>query len=296
MEFSITARNGDSVRIDAENWMAALGRALPFFTIDHLSVMTCTPSADGSVLVETPSDGKNWMVRPNLQPVRVMAAPTSERFPSLVPEAEEIASPTLDAPKDVGAMPTFEMPTSSLHREAPGADAGGDDDDDETLAERLFDLSLDLTEAEPDEACRLGLDLILEFVPAEAGSVARGSLNDSALVFVAATGPVAADIMGRKVPFGSGLIGMCFDMKGTLQVSDVGTDRRHLEDLDMLTGFDTKTVLCVPLLDADSKSFGAVQLLNPPSGGFTVEQVETVETIAQTLAGALSSFYTRADS
>jgi len=294
VEYSITARNGDSVKIDAENWLAALGKALPFFAIDTKAKMVCTPGVDGSVLVETPDDQNNWMVREVFPVVKVVAGAASERLPSLVPEAEVGEMPaTFEAPANVGALPTFEMPLqSSLQRTAtPGGDDDDEEEEEESLAERLFDLSFDLTEAKPDQACELGLDLILEFVPAEAGSVARGSLNDAQLTFVAATGPVADGIVGRKVKFGQGLIGMCFDMKGTLLVNDVREDKRHLETLDMQTGFVTKTALCVPILDADNRSFGAIQLLNPPDGTFAAEHIETVETIAQTLAGALSSYY-----
>ncbi len=294
MEFSISANNGDSVKINADNWMAALGKALPFFSMDATAKMVCTPGADGSVLVETPATRSTWMVRPMEQRVQVVVAASSEQLVDLLEEDEEEVSPPPETSAPAAALPTFAMPVAStLRRERPPeqvvADDDEDEDEEESLAERLFDLSLDLTEAEPNRACQLGLDLILEFVPVEAGSVARGTLNDNALTFVAATGPVASEIIGKKVNFGRGLIGMCFDMKATLQVGDVHADSRHLAYMDAKTGFDTRTALCVPILDADNQSYGAIQLLNPPSGEFEAEHVETVETIAKTLAGALST-------
>ena len=294
MEFSITAQNGDSVKIDAANWMAALGKALPFFAIDLGAKLICAPAEDGSVFVETPANGESWLIREFAPAIKVMAAASSERLPSVPPLSRQ-PEPDLPPPPSTGVGPALQMPIqSSLRQERPVEPVlaeSEDEEDEESLAERLFDLSFDLTEAQPDEACRLGLDLITEFVQVQAASVARGSLNDSALTFVAATGPVADDIVGRKVKFGAGLVGMCFDMKGTLLANDVRSDRRHLESLDVKTGFETEVALCVPLLDADNHSFGVIQLLNPAGGGFADVDVETVEAIAKTLAGALSAHY-----
>jgi hypothetical protein len=295
LEFSITAKNGDSVKIEAANWMAAFGKVLPFFTVDLASKLICIPDDAGTVLIETPGTGETWMIRELDPAIRVMASASSERLPSVSPDAPPSAPPSAPPMAAVGLTgPALQMPVqSSLQPEVPVASPSEheDEEEEETLAERLFDLSFDLTEAEPDEACRLGLNLILEFVPVQAASVARGSLNDSALTFVAATGPVADDIVGRKVKFGAGLIGMCFDMKGTLLTNDVRRDSRHLDSLDAKTGFESQVALCVPLLDDSSESFGVIQLLNPVAGSFQDVDVEAVEAIAKTLAGALSAHY-----
>jgi len=185
------------------------------------------------------------------------------------------------------------MPVSSSLRPVD-ADVDVDDDEDEdeeveTLAERLFELSMDLAAAEPDDACQMALELVHEFVHTEAASVARGTINDPALTFVAATGPVGQSILGRTVPFGSGLVGLAFDVGGTLLVNDAGSDSRHLADLDRETGFHTMAALCVPIVTSDNRSFGVIQLLNPPSRKFSQDDVEVVETIARTLATNLAA-------
>jgi hypothetical protein len=290
VEFSITAKNGDSVKIDAANWMAAFGKVLPFFTVDLTSKLICVPGEDGAVLIEASASGDTWMIRELAPAIRVMASASSERLPSVSPDAPPSVPPVAAAGL---SGPALKMPVQASFQQRPPAPSGKatEEEEEETLAERLFDLSFDLTEAEPDEACRLGLNLILEFVPVQAASVARGSLNDSALTFVAATGPVADDIVGKKVKFGAGLIGMCFDMKGTMLVNDVRRDARHLDSLDVKTGFESQVALCVPLVDDDSQSFGVIQLLNPVAGVFQDLDVEAVEAIAKTLAGALSAHY-----
>jgi GAF domain-containing protein len=122
-------------------------------------------------------------------------------------------------------------------------------------------------------------------VPAEAGSVLRGSINDDVLTFVAVAGPAANDLIGRKLRFGEGLVGACFDLGITIQVNDVAADPRHMPDIDRETGFRTRSVLCVPVR-TDDAFFGAVQILNPP-GRFQSWHVDVVEQVAKSLASTL---------
>lgn len=283
MEFTITAQNGDSVKIEAENWMLAMGKAMTFFQVDTPEVgrLICNPGADGSVFIDNPTGERSWMVRRVEQKITVVAAAASASF---VQEPAYSEPPSLmeDPPTvELSATPppALSMPvTSSLHKVA---------EEVESLAERLFDLSMEISMASPDEACKMALDLIHEFVAVEAASVARGTINDPELRFVAATGPVADQIIGRSLHFGEGLIGMCFDMGGTLVVNDVESETRHVDHFDQETGFETLCALCVPIVDDESMSFGVIQLLNPSERRFSPENVEAVETIARTLAGSL---------
>jgi putative methionine-R-sulfoxide reductase with GAF domain len=299
VEYTITAANGDSVKVEAENWMVAMGRALAFLDIDIVTSdrVVCTPEADGGVVVEQirlppPSDprsmldtderprpeDRSWTVRRVAPEIEVRVTPFSarERYEDAVPRVMR-DDPTDTQLGDRAATP-LAMPDPTLHREEP-----------ESLAEKLFDLSMDIAASDVSTACNLALDLILSLVPAEAASVARGTVDDPALVFVAARGPVAESILGREVRFGEGLLGMCFDMRGTLLVNDVAADLRHLDQFDRETGFETLAVLCVPILDHDGTGHGVVQLLNPPNRHFTPAHVEVVETTARTLASSLSS-------
>jgi len=155
------------------------------------------------------------------------------------------------------------------------------------LAEKLFDMSMDLSTAQdPHEACRMALDLTLSMVGCEAASVLRGGINDDGLTFVAASGPVAEDLLGKQLRFGQGLVGVAFDLGISVQVNDVRRDDRFLTDVDQETGFQTRSVLCVPVTD-DVSFFGAIELINPPKN-FLPWHIEAVETIARSLATTLS--------
>ena len=157
----------------------------------------------------------------------------------------------------------------------------------EDLAERLFDLTFELSEAtDGNDACRKALDICLQIVPCDAGSVLRGGLNDDGLTFVAVAGPAASQLLGRRLPFGRGIVGASFDLGITIGVDDVTADPRHISDFDHETGFKTRSVLCVPVQGRQTYH-GVIQLLNPANGRFVTWHRDTLEQLAASLASTL---------
>lgn len=286
MEFLIRASNGDAMRIDGENWLVAMGRALEFFRDGSygLGTLTVTPGDDGSVKLDetdppvglsTRGRRRSWTVNPARAVKVVAVVAKGEALPEALdaPEPPEKRTPT-PVPAISRPPPSIAMPVkSSLAKEAPVPQ--------ESLVERLFDLSIDIAGAGVDEACGIAMRLVLDLVPAEAASVAR--TGDQGLVYAAATGPVSDAILGKTVPFGTGLAGQCHELHATLVVNDVSVDRRHLRAFDEDTGFHTKAVLCAAIVDEEGVGHGVIQVLNPRSGTFPPEAVEIVETIARTL-------------
>ena len=325
MLFMVESNSEESVKVDAPNWMMAMTKAMAFMDIDPASMgrWICTPDASGTVHIEDPVAGGSWFVRPEGESagVQVVASGASAAAPPVeAPAAKEPAAPTPSAPPPMLQMPTrpsikapepepepepeevapsepgaIAPPTpaaitppqpaaAAAPEPAPEPIAEGAAPSD--LAERLFDLSFDITGESPNVACSKSLDLILEFVPCDAASVLRGTLNDVALTFVAVHGPVADSLLGRKVAFGDGLVGLCFDMGFPIQVRDVEHDERHLADIDEETGFTTREVLCVPVKN-EHGTFGVIQLINPPAS-FEHWHVDAADTVSRTLASALS--------
>lgn len=275
MKYTVADKDGVSIEVDAENWVQAFGVALAQMGMsdaDHPKLVAMR-RLDGTVVVDG-EVAEAFTVTPSQPDITVQ--------PSSRSKLEEFELPPMEIPTgELGGEDPLEalsMPESTLAIEAP-----------ETIAERVFDLSMDLATASEDDAYRMALDLLLEFVQAEAGSVARGTLNDPCLKFVAATGPVADQIRGREVGFGEGLVGMCFDVRSTIVVDEVDQDTRHLDQFDEQTGFQTVAALCVPILDeGEGLIYGVIQLLNPPGSGFTMQDKEAAEIVAQTLATALT--------
>ncbi|MFK7930324.1 MAG: GAF domain-containing protein [Myxococcota bacterium] len=216
-------------------------------------------------------------------------APGAEE-PPVAPAAPEppapVAPPSLAPakPSALGRPSTmFRAPTPPVPLPIATANAGPPED----LAERLFDLSFELSAAtDGNDACRQALNICLEIVRCEAGSVLRGGLNHAHLTFVAVAGPAASQLLGRTLPFGQGIIGASFDLGITIQVDDVQGDPRHVSNFDTETGFRTRSVLSVPV-QGRTTYHGAIQLLNPASGHFQVWHRDAVEQLAASLASTL---------
>ncbi len=257
MNWTVEEPGGESVKVHAPNWMMAMSKAMAFMDIDPDSMgrWVAEPQDGSTVLVRDPQSGRSWT-----------ATPDGEAAPA--PAAQGLA------PQPTAGPTLTPGPASAL--KAP-----------DDLAERIFDLSFDITSQTPNVACSTSLTLINEFVPCEASSVLRGTINDTALTFVAVNGPVAQDVLGRKLPWGTGLVGTCFDLGISIQTSAEQSEA-HLKKVDSDTGFSTKAVLCVPVRN-DTGTFGVIQLLNPPGGKFLDWHIETVESVSRTLAGALST-------
>jgi putative methionine-R-sulfoxide reductase with GAF domain len=69
-----------------------------------------------------------------------------------------------------------------------------------------------------------------------------------------------------KLPFGKGLAGYVAESKTNLVLDDAYFDPRFNREYDMKTGYRTKSVLCVPIFDLDTKVvIGVIQSLNKKS-------------------------------
>ncbi|MBX2798111.1 MAG: GAF domain-containing protein [Myxococcales bacterium] len=235
MEYDITALDGESVRIEGDNWMLALGRAMSFFDIDieRLERLVCAPTADGSVFVEDPLGGRSWMIR--------------DTAPAIAVHAES----TLN-----GHAESLEVLTAWIAELAP---------DQEAFWPGL-------------------LQLVAERVPCACIAVLLA--EEDGLVVVSALGPWASDLSVRRMAFGEGLVGLCFDTRETLVANDVDVRACGMES----AAHAQETCLsaaCVPIAGAAGPVHGVLQLLNPTTRSFTPAQIHVVNAVSKGLATSL---------
>lgn len=123
-----------------------------------------------------------------------------------------------------------------------------------------------------EEAMQFILDLAMEKVPCESGSVLFADLATGELTFAVARGPKAAELMKSKivVPAGEGLAGFCSSEGVSVAVSDVEKDPRFYAEVGQKLGYATRSLLCAPMMTA-GHSFGCVQLLNRKGGALFLE-------------------------
>jgi signal transduction histidine kinase len=82
------------------------------------------------------------------------------------------------------------------------------------------------------------------------------------------------------------LAGHCFLSSEIINLEDAYEDKRFNKEVDLKTGYDTRSVLCMPLYNHAGSRLGVIQLLNKKEGVFTKED----ETFLQTFGNNASVF------
>lgn len=118
---------------------------------------------------------------------------------------------------------------------------------------------------------------------AEAGSIwllREGREGREIISPVAVLGPNAAGMAGLWLKAGEGIVGRVIAENVEILLEDVIQDPAWAVYFDNFSGFNTRSVLCVPLVQG-ATPIGALQLLNKESGPFSFEDME----LARALAG-----------
>src|SRR5262249_44251017 len=82
-----------------------------------------------------------------------------------------------------------------------------------------------------------------------------------------------AEDAGRKdtrIPPSAGIAGAFFASRKLENIPDAYADPRFNQEVDRKTGFRTRSILAVPVLDRLGEAVGVVQVLNKRGGPFTV--------------------------
>lgn len=75
--------------------------------------------------------------------------------------------------------------------------------------------------------------------------------------------PEMADV---RVPIGKGIAGAVAQSGQTIRIDDAYSDPRFNPEIDKQTGFQTRSILCLPLRDQSGRVFAVTQLLNRQDG------------------------------
>ncbi len=139
-----------------------------------------------------------------------------------------------------------------------------------------------------DRVLTLALDGILEHIPIEAGSLL---LLDGTreLVFVKVFPAEATPVIGPvRLKAGQGLVGWVVQHGEAIITVDAPHDPRFYPGIDALTGINTRSVLCVPLILRD-QVIGAIELVNRRGGAFLPGDRDFLTAIAGSLAVAIEN-------
>ncbi len=115
------------------------------------------------------------------------------------------------------------------------------------------------------------LESAVGILDCEAGSLLLVDEQTNELVFEVTVGPVAQDLDGLRLAAGTGLVGKAVDTRQPIIVNNVHQSKDWFEKSDKKTGFDTQSLLVVPMQVRD-KIIGVVEVLNKTDGTpFTVD-------------------------
>jgi phosphoserine phosphatase RsbU/P len=83
-----------------------------------------------------------------------------------------------------------------------------------------------------------------------------------------------------RIPADGGIAGTTIQTLTTVNVPDAYADERFNSDVDRNSGFRTRNILSVPMVDHDNERVGVLQVLNKRSGAFDDHDVDLAETLA----------------
>jgi sigma-B regulation protein RsbU (phosphoserine phosphatase) len=121
-----------------------------------------------------------------------------------------------------------------------------------------------------------------QVLKAEAGSVWLYDADSDELVL-----RVATDLEPVRVPARTGIVGSCATQRSVINVPDCYADPRFNPEMDKLSGFRTRCMLALPLVDHKEVLVGVLQVLNKAGGIFDQDDEVLATALAAQCAVAL---------
>lgn len=119
----------------------------------------------------------------------------------------------------------------------------------------------------PHEALVKLMLIVRDLVPIQAATLYQIDHDTSSLVFEIVLGPYRAELTKQRIPLGQGVAGWVACHGEPLIIPDVRRDERFSGAFDSKTGFQTQSMLCVPM-HALGEIRGVLQLINKLDGQF----------------------------
>ena len=128
-----------------------------------------------------------------------------------------------------------------------------------------------------------------EFIDAEASSIYELDDKRDEIFIRYARGEKKDTIKGLRLKVGEGIAGWVIQTGQPMVVHDVRKEKRFSDKFDKLTGFKTRSLICVPLILRD-KPIGAIQVLNKKAQKpFSQADLELLTGMAQQIAVAMEN-------
>ncbi|MBV9079812.1 MAG: GAF domain-containing protein [Elusimicrobia bacterium] len=122
----------------------------------------------------------------------------------------------------------------------------------------------------------------------EAASILLLDGDKKQLVFRAATGEKGSSVKRFYVPLGKGVAGWVAEKGEPVMINDVSADTRFTGQIDRSSGFNTKSILAIPLY-CDGQLIGVCEALNKIGAGYTDQDRRVLENLGGLAAQAIAN-------
>lgn len=102
-----------------------------------------------------------------------------------------------------------------------------------------------------------------------------------------ATGLNRGQVIRTKM--NEGIVGSVVTTGKALNISDAYADPRFNREIDLSTGYDTKNILCFPIVTFEGRILGAFQVLNKKGGPFTHEDEQVLTVLSSQACVAIEN-------
>lgn len=156
----------------------------------------------------------------------------------------------------------------------------------------LFERTQDVFALDREKGLAYLLDLALQRIPAESGSVFVADFAANGLELKAARGPKASELqrMKLRLPLGVGIVGFCAQEAVSLAISDTEKDPRFYRAVSRKIGYETRSILCAPMV-SDGRTFGCIEVINKKgTSQFTQNELAILAYVAHQGAKYLKQF------
>ena len=114
-------------------------------------------------------------------------------------------------------------------------------------------------------------------------------LHDTATGTLFSRVSTGGDISEIRFPANLGIAGAVFTAGQTMNIPHAYADLRFNPAFDRQTGFFTRSILCVPIINKENRAIGVAQVLNKKGGGFSDEDEQRLKAFTAQIAIALEN-------
>ena len=141
-----------------------------------------------------------------------------------------------------------------------------------------------------EELLALIMETAKRVMKSEASSLMILDEDTDELIISVPTGTVKAQLSDLRIPLGQGIAGWVATHGEALIVPDVSVDPRFYGEVDRISGFKTKSILCVPMRNVNGQTIGVLEAINRPDNtSFSTQDISLLSEFAEQAAIALEN-------